>query len=120
MRNDLDHRVGTVATEAVTALLAARFLGWRASPARFLIGDRGWIPRWRFQPEKNLSHAGRLLDAAAPEECSMGIAEGGCFHVRVRIGGGVGEATDRSKARAITYALARAIGVHMDSPNGDA
>ena len=58
--------------------------------------------------------ADRLLDAADPEEYSINFLRGGAFTVRVRISGTTGEASDTSKARAITHAVARALGLEVD------
>jgi hypothetical protein len=76
--------------------------------------NRRWTPAWRFQPTKRLEDAFRLLDAADPEEYSINFLRGGAFTVRVRISGTTGEASDTSKARAITHAVARALGLEVD------
>jgi len=99
-----------VPAENLTAILAHRVMGWRTGVDRFLMPGRGWTPAWKFQPTKRLSDAFRLLEAVGPSASSI-TREGGCFVVRVELGGTIGEARDRSKARAITYAIARAIGV---------
>jgi hypothetical protein len=101
--------------EVFTALLAERVMHWRVGPGRFLMGDRRWLPRWRFKPAERLQDAFRLLEQAAPDEYSMGAAENGCFWVKVRVAGTTGEAIEPSKARAITYAIARAFGIEVDS-----
>ena len=101
-------------TDALTSLLAQRVLGWTAAPDRFLMGDRRWLPRWRFQPTKNLMDAFQLLDGAAPDEYSMCGDSKGNFRVQVRIGNGTGEADGTSKPRAITVAVARALRLQVD------
>ncbi len=53
----------------------------------------------------------RLLEQAVSQEYAMGAAEGGGFWARVRIAGVAGEARESSQARALTYAIARAIGI---------
>jgi hypothetical protein len=55
----------------------------------------------------------QLLEGAAPDQYSMsgGIDVG--FLVRVRIGRVSGEARGTSKPLAITYAIARAIGIEV-------
>jgi hypothetical protein len=100
--------------EQLTAILAERVMRWAVAPDRFLMGNRRWQPRWRWQPANNLDDAFRLLEKAAPQEYSMGD-HGRGFWVRVRIGSTVGEARDVSKPRAITIALARALGLEVDS-----
>jgi hypothetical protein len=101
--------------DRLTALLAERVMGWRVGPERFLIGDRRWLPRWRFQPAERLQDAFRLLEQAAPQEYSMGAGKNGNFWVKVRIAGTTGEALERSQPRAIAYAVARAFRIDVDS-----
>lgn len=101
--------------EVLTALLAERVMHWRVGPERFLIGDRRWLPRWRFQPAERLKDAFRLLEQAAPDEYSMGAGENGNFWVKVRVAGTTGEALESSKPQAIAYAVARAFGIDVDS-----
>ncbi|HEY1205254.1 MAG: hypothetical protein ABSH46_11190 [Bryobacteraceae bacterium] len=100
-------------TDQLTAVLAKRVMGWGVGPDRFLTANRGWMPRWRFQPTENLDDAFKLLENAAPQDYSMGDGGKG-FRVRVRIGRTVGEAHDISKPRAITFAVARAVGIEVD------
>jgi hypothetical protein len=97
--------------EALTAELAQKVMGWNVAPDRFLIGNRSWIPRWRFQPLERLEDAFRLLEKAKPEQYSMGLDGSGSFSVEVRIGGKLGVARNELKPRAITLALARALGL---------
>jgi len=107
-------------TEQLTTKLAELVMGWRVVGDRFLMGNRQWMPRWRFQPVKTIADAVRLLEKAAPESCAMDCDKSGVFHVQVRLAGKTGETRNKSKARAITYAIARAIGLELDSePNGD-
>jgi len=115
--------------EALTTLLAERIMGWHVTAHRYLIGERRWLPRWRFNPAERLQDAFRLLEQAAPEEYSMGAADNGYFWVRVRVAGTIGEALESSKPRAITFAIARAFRVvpsfklgviGASRPNGEA
>jgi len=99
--------------EKLTALLVERVLGWTVTPDRLLTGKRRWLPRWRFRPTENLNDAFRLPDAAAPDGYTMGSAEDGTFWVKVCIAGMIGEAVGASKPRAITFAVARAIGLEV-------
>jgi hypothetical protein len=101
----------TMSVERLNDLLAERIMGWRVAPGRFMMGGRGWKPTWRFQPTNRLEDAFHLLDAANPSEYCITARQGGLFTVRVQMGGAVGEASDNVKARAITYAVARAIGI---------
>ena len=99
--------------ERLAAILAARVMGWRVGPDRFLLGTGRWLPRWRFQPTKRIEDAMRLLDHAAPQEFTMGTADNGGFWVKVRIGGSIGEARESSKPGAITFAVAMALGIDI-------
>jgi Phage ABA sandwich domain len=100
--------------EDLTTLLARRVMGWGIAPERFLLGRRGWIPRWRFQPTERLEDAFRLLEEAVPRRYSMGRNGKGSFWVRVQIGQETGHAQDLSKPRAITLAVARALKLPVD------
>lgn len=100
--------------ENLTVLLARRVMGWDIAPERFLLGSGRWIPRWRFQPSERLEDAFRLLEAAAPQSYMMGKRKSGPFWVKVRIDGVNGHACDPSKPRAITAAVARALGILLD------
>ena len=102
-------------SENLAALLAERVMGWGVGPDRFLMGNRGWMPRWRFQPTEKLADALRLLETAAPEEYDMRGDNEGNVRVQVRIGGTTGEARGASKPRAITWAIARALGIEVEA-----
>jgi len=100
-------------SEQLTALLAKKVMGWRVGPDRFMMGGRQWQPRWRFQPLLRMDHAFRLLERAAPQEYAVGAATDGNFWAKVRIDGITGEARESTQARAITFAIARAIGLEV-------
>jgi hypothetical protein len=100
-------------SQALTKLLAERVMKWTAAPNRFLLGNRKWIPSWRFQPFENLADAVRLLDAVGSTTYSLSADETGCCWARVQIGGVVAEARDRPLSRAITIAVARALGIDV-------
>ena len=101
-------------SEHLTAVLAEKVMGWSTGPDRFMMGDRRWMPRWRFQPTEKLADALRLLERVIPQEYAMGAAENGGFWARVRVAGTTGEARESSQARAMTFAIARAIGLEPD------
>ena len=105
--------------EQLAVLLAQRVMGWGIAPDRFLLGKRRWIPRWRFQPTENLDDAFKLLEKAAPQDYTMGGDSKG-FWVRVRIGDSTGEADGASKPRAITCAIARALGIEVEGAEPNA
>ena len=98
----------------LTERLARQVLHWKVTPDRFLTGNRSWIPRWRFQPTEKLEDAFRVLEQSAPQFYSMKPADNGEFSVTVRIGGKVGTAQYKSKPRAITLAVVRALGVEEE------
>src|ERR1039458_1807182 len=100
-------------TDQLTGILAERVMGWSVGPDRFMMGNRRWSPRWRFQPTERLDEAFKLLEKAAPQAYSMGD-DGGGFWVRVRVGKTTGETRDISKPMAITLAVARAVGIEVD------
>lgn len=98
----------------LTVALAERIMGWRVGPDRFLVGNRCWLPRWRFQPAERLEDANRLLERAAPQKCSIQRVQDGGYRVRVRVAGRSGEALESLQARAITFAVARALGLEPE------
>ena len=98
--------------ERITDELVVRVLGWTPAPDRFLKTGRSWIPRWRFQPLKDLCHALELL-AKATDDYSLTSLPGGTFTAAVRIRGRVGITSGRSEARTITLAIAQALEFEM-------
>jgi hypothetical protein len=100
-----------VSEEQLAAILAERVMRWRVGPDRFILGDRRWLPRWRFQPANRIKDAFLLLARVAPQVYLMGEIQGGAFWVRVRIAGAIGEARESSQARAVTFAIAKALGI---------
>jgi hypothetical protein len=101
-------------SELLTAILAERVMAWSVGPDRFLMGNRRWMPRWRFQPTEKLADALRLLEKAAPGEYNMSGEGDGKVRVHVRIGDATGEACGASKPLAITWAIARALGIEVE------
>ena len=103
--------------DQLTAVLAERVMGWTVGPDRFMMGNRGWMPRWRFQPTEKLDDAFRLLEEAAPQEYSICSDDKGQLQVRVRVGVCTGAATGGPMATAIATAVARAVGLQVpDEP----
>lgn len=100
--------------DILSALLAEKVLGWRISPGRFLMGNRQWSPRWRFQPTEKLEDAFRLLEEAGPKEYTIRGDDKGGIHVQVRIGGTAGEARGICKALTIACAIARSVGIEVE------
>jgi len=100
-------------TEDLIAVLARRVMRWDVAPDRFLVGNRKWMPRWRFQPDIRLEDAFRLLEAAAPQKYTLSCEGPDAFCVQVWIDGRTGKAQDRSKPRAITLAVCRALQIEV-------
>ena len=100
--------------ERVTDELAARALGWRLAPGRYLKADRSWIPRARFRPLVDLRDAFRLLDAVTNDYTMFATRAGG-FTAEVRLGDRVGAASGQPKARAICLALAQVLGIELEA-----
>jgi len=101
--------------EMLVEELARRVLAWKPAPGRFIKPGPGrrWTPRWKFQPLTRLEDAVLLVDRAADAYRFAG----GCdstFSATVRVGRNVGEASGEPKARAITLALARGLGLILD------
>jgi len=101
-----------VAPGKLTAALAERVIGWKASPDRFMKSGRSWIPRWRFQALVELADAFRLLDKGA-RQYTLTCDRRRAFIVEVQIGIRRGKASNKNKARAITLAVARALGLEV-------
>jgi hypothetical protein len=99
--------------ERLTDELAAEILGWRTAPGRFLKPNREWLVRHRFAPLKSLDDAFQLVDRVATS-CTLTMVGGGVA-AEVQVGTRVGRASAKSKARAVTMALARALGLEVDS-----
>ncbi len=88
----------------------AEQLGWKVAPDRFIKSGRTWLPRWRFAPLSRLDDAFLLLDRFATSY-TMRWAERGRFFVEVRSGRRIGRAYGEPKSRAITLAIAEALGL---------
>lgn len=102
-----------MSNDQLTAILADRVMGWTVGPERFLMRNREWTPRWRFQPANKLEDAFRLLEEAKPEGFSICGDDEGNIHVRIRINNAVGEARGMSTPGVITHAIARAFGIEV-------
>ncbi len=96
----------------LTAILAERVMGWTIGPDRYMKGNRGWMPRWRFQPVLKLDDAFMLLDKAA-DTYTLSADKEGVFHAEVRIGDAIGKASGEPKARVIALALVIALGIDV-------
>lgn len=104
--------------DRLTERLASEILGWRTAPGRFIKPGRGWTPRWNFSPFTKIEDAFLLLDRSGSNYTLTAKSDDGfCAEVRVseRIGTAAGRAHEGSKSRVITLALARALGLEVDS-----
>jgi len=95
----------------LTQELAARVMGWRSAPGRYLISsDRRWIPARQFQPLQNVGDAVALLEHAGAEY-ALACGRGGAFAARVSTGTREGKASGDCSARVLTMALVEALGI---------
>jgi hypothetical protein len=98
--------------DRLTEQLALRIMGWKIAPGRFIKSGRSWIPRWRFRPLEELADAFQLLDCAT--EHYIIKRDGPSFTAEIRTAAGRGAASGELKARTITLAVARAVGLEAD------
>ena len=97
--------------DRLTDELVSQVLGWRLAPGRFIKARRSWIARWRFAPLERLDDAFELLDRASRDYTLTSIE--GAFTAEVRVGDRIGSASGGPKARTITLAVARALGIEL-------
>jgi hypothetical protein len=110
-RRSDDKRCRTMTNDQFTAILAERIMGWKACPDRFIKSGRTWIPRTRFRPLTRLEDAFLLLGRAATNYCLKSVD--GLFIAEVQIGVRTGKESGEPKARTITLALARSLGLKV-------
>ncbi len=108
----VENAVSFTADVRLTDELASRVMGWRVAPGRFLKAGRSWIPTWRFAPLSRLDDAFQLLDRSE-STYKLERTHADAFSVEVRFGGRIGKASGEPKARAITLAIARALGLEL-------
>lgn len=95
--------------------LVSRALGWRPAPDRYVKPSRSWIPRSKFRPLDDVRDALRVLDAMT-QDYSLVAKPGSAFTADVRLAGRTGKAAGEPKARVVCLALARALGLEVESP----
>jgi hypothetical protein len=105
--------------ETLTAELARQVMGWRVCPDRFIKSGRNWIPKWRFSPLTDLDDAFQLLDGAHADY-QLTATQNGQFTAGVRIGCSTGQASGVEKARVITLAVARTLGIDVEGVEANA
>ena len=79
-----------------------------------MTAKRSWIPRWKFNPLERIQDAFMLLDASRSKHYTIVKAKGS-FKVEVECDGRIGKATGQSSAQTITIALARSLGLDVQS-----
>jgi hypothetical protein len=107
-----------VSDERLTDQLAERGMGWRLAPGRYLSSGRSWISLSRFRPLVDVRDAFRLLDTVT-DDYSLRAIPGGVFTAQVRLAGRIGKASGEPKARVISLAVARAIGLDVENSDTD-
>jgi hypothetical protein len=107
-----------ITEEALAAALAQRVLGWQTAPNRYITSGRSWIPRWRFAPFSRLDDALLLLDRAS-SNYKLTMFKGGTFTAEVHVDNRIGKAFGEPKARTITTALVRALGLKLPDEGSD-
>ncbi len=98
----------------LTDWLAAKVLGWKTAPGRFVKPDRGWAPRWHFAPCSKIQDVFLLLERAGSHYTLRADRDRG-FCAEVHVGGRIGKASGEQAARTISTALARALGLEVKS-----
>jgi hypothetical protein len=101
-----------VTSDRLTAVLAERVMHWGVAPDRFLVGNRRWMPAWRFQPLNNLDDAFKLLEETGGT-LRLSFTADRCFAAKVRVGRRTGDAHGKSPAAVVTLAVAIAIGIEL-------
>jgi len=103
-----------LSNDQLTAIMAERILGWRVGPERFIMGNRQWITRRHFQPFDRVQDAFRLLQKAGGG-FSLIKTPDGVFSATVLVGDRAGTASGSAVAATITEAIARALGLEVDT-----
>jgi hypothetical protein len=107
-------RAAAISDEKLTDQLVQTVLGWNAGPDRFTMSRRRWLPRWRFQPTKNIADAFRLLAAATIVEYALHAVAKGVYWVKVRTNGASAKASGSSLPLTICIAIARVHGIDVE------
>jgi hypothetical protein len=104
--------------QQLTDALAREALGWKTAPDRYLLNDRRWLPKWRFQPTKNIADAFQLLEAADVLGYALRVDRNGVCRASVRTKAASAEASGPSVPRAICVAFARVYGIRVEEREG--
>jgi hypothetical protein len=97
----------------LTDILAEQVMGWTICPKRFSFGQRGWMPRWRFQPTQNIADAFQLLENTDVVEYVLHVDRKGSYRAKVLTPRSSAEATSSSLPFAICVAVAHAYGISV-------
>jgi len=108
-----DPRAREINDQLLTGILAEQVMGWTIGPKRFSFGRRGWMPRWRFQPTRNIADAFQLLANADVVEYVLHADGKSIYQVKVRTPSASGEATGSSLPYVICLAVAHAYGIQV-------
>ena len=100
--------------ERLTDELACQVMGWKLAPGRYLKPGRAWLPKWRFSPLSRLDDAFQLLDNVS-DRFSLVSDQSRTFTAEVRVNSRKGRASGTARARVITLAVARALGLEMEA-----
>jgi hypothetical protein len=95
----------------LTEDLARLVMGLRSTPDRYLKPGRSWLPKWRFAPLERLEDAFQLLRAA--NQYTLSSDQNRVFTAEIQIGRRTGQASGEPKARTITIAVGRALGLEI-------
>ena len=111
LRNGSDARL--------TDELATEVMHWKPFPRRYMTSGKDWISRSQVQPLRDIKDAFRLL-AAVTDDFTLLSVHRGPFVAEVRLRGRIGRAVGKIKARTLTLAIARLVGLETppDSPQG--
>jgi hypothetical protein len=110
-------RLKTADAQGLTALLVQHVMGWTVGPNRFLMDGRRWLPKWRFQPTKNIADALRLLHTANVSNYALHFDTSGRYRAKLRSNGSWYEASNSSLCVAVCLAIADIYGIHVELPN---
>jgi hypothetical protein len=94
----------------LTNELATRVMGWKPFPRRYMTSGKDWISRSQFQPLRDIKDAFRLLELVT-DDFTLLSAHRRPFVAEVRLPGRIGRAVGKTKARTLTLAIARLVGL---------
>lgn len=98
----------------LTEALAQKTLGWKSGPNRYLMSNRRWLPKWRFQPTEKIADAFHLVEAGGVEKYQILAERKNKYLVKVRTSRSTGQGCATSLPLAISLAVARAYGIDVD------